>query len=100
MANWNHIRMGIEPKEPKPGEIVDCNAMRRAIDEAKHESALVGQAMISADYNGMSGEDRYTMLAYHALVALETYWKQALKSSMLNPNPPWIIKATGDSDGG
>jgi hypothetical protein len=88
MSHWDRLRVGIEPKEPKPGEILDCNAMRRAIDEAKYESALVGNAMRTADFNGLSAEDRYTILAYHALVSLEIYYKQALEISMRYPNPP------------
>ena len=90
---WGRIRIGIEPKKlaadalpPNPTE------MRQAIFEAMHESALVKNVMYSADYQGLSAEDRYTALAYHALVALETYYKQALQHAMLYPNPSFIMK--------
>lgn len=90
--SFPQMRLGIEAKEPKPGEIMDCNDMRRAIFEATYESPLIRNAMMAADYRGASAEDRYTMLAYHALVALETYYKQALKIAMLYPDPMVLLK--------
>lgn len=90
--SFPEMRIGIEPKDPKLGEVIDCNAMRRAIDEAKYESPLVSNAMRAADYGGLNAEDRYTTLAYHALVALESYYKRALEISMLYPNPSMLFK--------
>lgn len=85
------IRLGIEPKGPDKAYIVDANEMRRRIFEASYESSLVRAAMNAADYNGMNAEDRYTMLAYHALVALETYFQRCLEITRLNPNPPILV---------
>lgn len=99
------MRIGIEPKEPRNGEIVTCDEMRRRIHEAAHESALILNCLRAADYNGMSAEDRYTMLSYHALVALETYYKRVLDFTMKNPNAPVILRdgfsdtSTGDDNG-
>src|SRR5271168_2952006 len=98
MSDWGRLRMGIEPKDPEAAFIVDCNEMRRRIFEASHESALVRQAMNAADYNGMNAEDRYTLLAYHSLVALETYYKQCLKMTMLYPQPPLMRPADTEGD--
>jgi hypothetical protein len=91
-SDWGRIRIGIEPKElakdslpPTPTE------MRQAIFEASHESALVRNIMYTADHLGATAEDRYTMLAYHALIALETYYKRTLELTMLMPNPSFIM---------
>jgi hypothetical protein len=93
--SWERIRIGIEPKELAKDELPpNPTEMRQAIFEAMHESALVRNVMYSADYQGLSAEDRYTSLAYHALVALETYYKKALQHAMLYPNPNFIMKAS------
>lgn len=41
--------------------------MRAEIFRLQHYDHLVKSVMDTANYNGMSAEDRYTMLAYHAL---------------------------------
>jgi hypothetical protein len=44
--------------------------MRTAINELRYNSPIVSSTMTLADINKMSAEDRYTVLAYHALAAL------------------------------
>ena len=44
--------------------------MRAAINELARDNALVHQCMRAADIAGLRGEDRYTLLSYHALTAL------------------------------
>ena len=44
--------------------------MRSEIARLRLGNAIVHNAMTAADFAGFSGEDRYTFLAYHALVAL------------------------------
>lgn len=41
--------------------------MRSEILRLRHEVSLVRAVMDMADFNGMSAEDRYTILAYHAI---------------------------------
>lgn len=45
--------------------------MRAAIARTSRESYVIRAAFIEADGQGLSGEDRYVLLAYHALRALE-----------------------------
>lgn len=92
--NFPHMRLGIEAKGPPsaPVQVLDADEMRRAIFEASHESSLIRNVLVSADYRGSSAEDRYTMLAYHALVALETYWQRTLELTRMLPNPPFVMK--------
>lgn len=77
------ISMGVKAS---PVEILTPTDMRRRIYEASYESPLIRMCLQRADYEGMSGEDRYTVLAYNALVSLETYFKRCLEISMLFPN--------------
>lgn len=84
-----HIQMGLpSTKEP----ITSINDMRAAIERGSQDSSLIRNALDMARYQGLSGEDKYVILAYHALLALEAYWKQALNISRLSPIPPMIMK--------
>ena len=85
MNEW-HVKIGIElPEGQHPGDIRDMNLLRQEIYKAMCDSPLVRNVMYAADREGMSGEDRYTLLAYEALVALETNWKQVMRARMLDP---------------
>ena len=87
-----HFKIGIErPDGQIPGDARDMNALRRQIREAMRDSALVRNVMYAADHEGLNAEDRYTLLAYEALVALETNWKQVLRTSRLSPMPHFPV---------
>jgi hypothetical protein len=96
------IRIGIEPKPLRRDELpLDATKMRAAISEARHESHIISNIMYMADVQGLSAEDRYTTLAYHALVALQTYYARCLEITRLYPSPSVIlgsasIKADGE----
>ena len=96
MNDWGLIRMGIP--RPKTAEEINAQAtidgMRKAIWESQRDSVLIKNALITADYAGMSGEDRYVFLAYHALVALEEVHGEFTKWVAKSPRPPWIIERT------
>jgi hypothetical protein len=88
-----HIKIGIErPEGQMPGDTRDMNSMRREIVKAMRDSPLVRNVMYAADHEGLNAEDRYTLLAYEALVALETNWKQVIRARMLDPMPPIILR--------
>lgn len=89
-----HIKIGIErPDGQQPGDPRDMNRLRREIQQAMRDSALVRNVMYAADYEGLNAEDRYTLLAYEALVALETNWKQVIRGRMLDNHPPFIVSS-------
>jgi hypothetical protein len=54
----------------QPKVAVTPEQMRTAIDEMRRDDVIVNAAMKAADIEQMTPEDRYTMLAYHALTAL------------------------------
>jgi hypothetical protein len=81
-----HIPMGIEQDYKE----VVCvpNEMRRRIEKARRDSALIAQTLRNAEYEGWSGEDKYVVLAYRALVALERLHKQMLSYMQQATAPP------------
>lgn len=94
--NFN-IQLGlVEPEQPEqPGDINEqatINGMREAIFKGSFESALIRQCLQSADIAGLNGEDRYTLLAYRALITLERYYKMHMKLINCNPTSPYLLK--------
>lgn len=91
---WDsEIHVGLP--EPKLGGYMaplDFNKMRQEILRGQRDSALIRSCMNLADIEGLSGEDRYTYLAYHALIGFERQWQQLRQFYALTPIPPIIMK--------
>jgi hypothetical protein len=83
MNDWK-ITFGLPKPEKDPASI---DEMRQAIDRARWDSSLIKNALDTAQFNGMSGEDKYAMLAYWALRELETQYQSNLRWLMLQPSP-------------
>lgn len=64
--------------------------MRIVIERASLYNGLIRSALMVADINNMSPEDRYTFLAYHALQQLQSSCRQALEFASTMP-PPRIL---------
>ena len=91
--NWDmEIHVGL--REPKLGVYMtlDFNQMRKEILAGQRDSALIRSCMNLADIEGLSGEDRYTYLAYHALIGFERQWQQLRQFWALSPIPPIRMK--------
>lgn len=73
-----------------PREELTPSDMRTEIERLRRESALVYSAMSTADVAGYSDEDRYTFLAYYALVALANTQK-AYHEHMLMKQPNRMV---------
>lgn len=85
--------IGLEKPEENfvcSGEGANVDAMRRAILRGQRDSALIRNVMIHADVAGLSGEDRYVLLAYHALIELQRYAGRLSDCIALQPRPPMI----------
>lgn len=101
--SWDDpIRVGL-PELPAAESLVEIingcpnlNRMRKAILEGRRDSPLIHSALMAAEYNGFSGEDTYTYLAYHALVMAETQHKKLCKLLNVLPMTSWIIPHGGD----
>ena len=65
--------------------------MRAEIFRLQRLDPLVRSVMDAANYRGMSAEDRYTMLAYHALRQKNHMQALILEGAMMNPMPPMIL---------
>jgi hypothetical protein len=92
--NWDmEIHVGL--REPKLGgyfQPLDFNKMRKEILAGQRDSALIRSCMNLADIEGLSGEDRYTYLAYQALIGFERQWQQLRQFWALSPIPPIRMK--------
>jgi hypothetical protein len=89
MENWNRSIFDGET------DIRDCSTpdeVRAELFRLRRESSLVSHAMDFADYSGYSGEDKYAMLAYHALKSRAEYIKSTLSLQMRAPPQPFTVK--------
>jgi vacuolar-type H+-ATPase catalytic subunit A/Vma1 len=59
--------------------------MRAELFRIRRENALANQVMMLADRDGLSAEDRYTLLAYHALKQSIHYQNSALELLAVTP---------------
>jgi hypothetical protein len=86
----NEFRMslGIPKPEKEPASI---DEMRQVIDRASRDSSLIHNALTAAQYKGMSGEDKYVLLAYSALRELERHYQMNMDWLMLQPSPSIIV---------
>jgi hypothetical protein len=77
---------------PKPEkEPLTVNEMRLAIDRGWRDSAIIGNCLNRARYNGSSGEDTYVLLAYYALRELEKFYQMNMDWMNLQPDPQKIV---------
>lgn len=52
---------------------------RRELHELKYHDPVVRQAFDLADHQGLSGEDRYVLLAYHAVLRMRQLERRCLE---------------------
>jgi hypothetical protein len=88
---WEYrMRLGIA--KPKTAEQInveaDINGMRLAILKGSRDSALIRSCLDTARYAGLSGEDTYALLAYHALIHLEHHFQMTMERVKLDPKSP------------
>jgi len=78
--------LGLPEPETAAGviEAGTIDGMRAAIRRGSYDSALIRASLMAAEHRGLSGEDTYVMLAYHALIALEKASSQVSKLMMMS----------------
>jgi hypothetical protein len=91
---WD-MKMQMGLRAPRTAEEVNqqatLNGMREAIWKAMRDSPVIRSCLETARYNGLNGEDTYTMLAYHALIALENHWQRHSELLNLMPVPSIVV---------
>ena len=77
-------------------ECADPRGMRKRLNEYAHRGGepMVKAIMEAARYQGLSGEDAMTWLAFEALKGLEYMKEMHLERLMLDPKPPFISATT------
>lgn len=84
---------GMFPEQgiPKPTtEPVSVDEMRQAIRRAYRDDHTIHAVFQQADFKGMSGEDRYAMLAYYALRRVRDLEAINLRWVNSHPMPPLV----------
>ena len=87
---WADFHVGL-PKPEQDCE-TDLNAMRKAIEHGRRDSALIAQCLRQAEHVGLSGEDKYVLLAFHALRMLEDTHQRLSRYVALSPMVPQILE--------
>ena len=87
MSTFEHPRKADTPAD-----------MRAEIARLRRENAIVHNAMTAADVAGFSGEDRYTFLAYHALVALVNTQEAYHEHMMRTPAQYFVMPNTNSTN--
>jgi hypothetical protein len=88
MNQW--FPMGLPKPETDPQ---DAAAMRQAIEQGQRDSSLIRNCLMHARYIGMSAEDTYTLLAYHALRSLEDIYQRQIQMLATMPPAPVVMPA-------
>lgn len=76
------IHIGIPPQE---GEPKDVREMRQIIDRTGLDCPIIYRTQCTARHLGLSGEDKYTLLAYSALLELHRMHKANTQWLMSQP---------------
>ena len=75
-------------------ELLDVDTvekMREELFKASYYDPLIRQVFDMANYKGLSGEDRYTLLAYHAMKKLNVFIKATLDDMKYRTTPQSIL---------
>ena len=89
-----------KPLKSQTAEIQTANGIRRRLLEASRNNSLIRAVFDMAQREGLSGEDTYALLAYHALVAKEEMEQQAIDALNSRPNPPFLACAAQPEEPG
>ena len=73
--------------------------MRAELARLRRNNAIVRRVMDSADYTGLSSEDRYTMLAYYAMQSLVQAQQQIYDYVVTTPSGAFFTAQPDDSSG-
>ena len=79
-----HEAMKIEPGQ-WPGKGFTPQEMRVGITRASYYSTIVRNVSATAEHEGWSGEDKFTAMAFHLLLRLETLEDLMLRRADLEP---------------
>jgi hypothetical protein len=90
---FREMQVGVKRPETSEQQIeiqADVSAMRRAIMKAQCDSSLVNRCLHVAELQGLSGEEMYVLLAYHALTQLQDMWEHQVKLARLDIRQPFV----------
>ena len=77
-------------QEEKVRDCVTVNEMRAEISRLMRHNTMVRVTATQAMQQGLSGEDRYVLLAYHSLKLLGQMKEHLLEDLYTRVNPPMV----------
>lgn len=92
---WAPFRLGIDPPASSiPAPTFDD--MRKRIIAGSRDSALINSCYRAAEALGLSGEDRYVMLAFYALIELERRHQDSLQLYTARPIAHLVVPGSAE----
>ena len=95
MSNVDFLSMAAELKE-----VTTPTEMRAEIFRFQYHDPIVRAVMDTADYKGLNAEDRYTMLAYYALMEKIKTTNRLLEFARADTRPLIMTLDTDEARGG
>ena len=79
-------------EQPKIADLVHSDLIRGLNDSQTGRAGMMSaEQVLMVLFIKQMNDFSYTLLAYHSLVALETYYKRCLHYMQLDPNPPILF---------
>jgi hypothetical protein len=89
MSNEYRIQVGLIGDDASLSK--SPNEMRQEILRQSRDSAVIRNSLEMARHYGLSGEDMYVSMAFHALIMLEQYAQLDMRRTMMVTGRPTII---------
>lgn len=86
------------PKPDKDELSITLNEMRAEIYKHSRDCPTINRALMTAEHNGFSGEDKYALLAYYALRQLHETHKHLTAFVNCTPNSFAVLFPTRTHD--
>jgi hypothetical protein len=98
---FDDVKMGIKRPATLDEQLAiqsDIRAMRKAITFGQRDSALIQRCLRVAEHEGLSSEETYVLIAYHALCQVQDPWERELKLARLDIRQPAFMQPDNQSE--
>ena len=71
----------------------DCRAV---LERESRNNPIIRNVLNTARYSGMSGEDTYSLMAYHLAVAYDAMYRRAIDLTNTRVSQPFLVVNPGE----